>query len=76
MSNLSKMQSASSAAALKLPGNVAAIYWLWALGAVTVALTLATPAAFRIGGDNYYMAMTIPAGLIALAASYRFRGIR
>jgi len=47
-----------------------AIYRLSALGAVIVALTLATPFAYRIGGDNYYMAMTIPAGLAALIATW------
>src|SRR5690348_12224079 len=30
---------------------------------------LATPFAFRVGGDNYYMAMTMPAGFVALAAA-------
>src|SRR5207244_9194338 len=49
--------------------DAAATYRLWALGAAAAALTLATPFAFRLGGDNYYMAMTIPAGLVALAAT-------
>jgi len=69
VNNSSKIEGAATATALQSPGNVAALYWLWALGAVTVALTLATPTAFRIGGDNYYMAMMIPAGLVALAAT-------
>jgi hypothetical protein len=32
--------------------GVSAIYRLWALGIMTAALTLATPVAYRIGGDN------------------------
>src|SRR5437870_4930373 len=69
VNNSSNMEGTVAAAVFKLPGSVAAIYWLWALGAVIVALTLATPFAFRIGGDNYYMAMMIPAGLVALVAT-------
>jgi hypothetical protein len=46
-----------------------ALHRLWALAAVVAALTLATPFVFRIGGDNYYMAMAIAVGLAALAAT-------
>src|ERR1051326_7852776 len=69
VNNSSKIEDAATATAPQSPGSVASLYWLWALAAVTVALTLATPTAFRIGGDNYYMAMMIPAGLVALAAT-------
>ena len=46
-----------------------ALIRLWALGAVTTALTLATPFVFRAGGDNAYMAMAVACGLIAMAAT-------
>jgi len=42
---------------------------LCGLAAVLVALTLATPPAFKAFGDNGYMALTVPAALVALAAS-------
>ena len=44
-------------------------YWLAALGALTMALTLATPFAFWAWGDNGYMALTIPAGIVAIIAT-------
>ena len=43
-------------------------YRLAALGALTTVLTLATPFAFRAWGDNGYMAVTIPAGILAIIA--------
>ena len=44
-------------------------YGLVALGALTAALTLATPFAFQAWGDNGYMALTIPAGIVAIFAT-------
>jgi hypothetical protein len=56
-------------AALGAPGGPAALRRLWLLAAAAVALTLATPSAFRVGGDNAYMALAALAGLVALAAT-------
>ena len=54
---------------MKAADDKRALCWLAAIGAAIAALTLLTPAAFKAGGDNYYMAMTIPAGLLAIAAA-------
>lgn len=51
------------------PRDAAAPYRLWALGVAAVALTAATPFAFRAGGDNVYMALAITTGLVAIAAT-------
>jgi alpha-1,6-mannosyltransferase len=40
------------------------------IGAGVVALTLVTPFAFEACGDNAFMALTIPAGLLAIVATY------
>lgn len=50
--------------------NIPALYRLAALGAVVAILTLATPFAFRAGGDNAYMALAGLAGLVAVAATW------
>jgi hypothetical protein len=42
---------------------------LTAIGVVIVGLTSATPFAFETFGDNAFMAMTIPAGLLTIAAT-------
>jgi hypothetical protein len=42
---------------------------LTAIGAVVVGLTLATPFAFERFGDNAFMALTMPAGLLTIAAT-------
>jgi alpha-1,6-mannosyltransferase len=42
---------------------------LAALGAAIAALTLLAPLAFKTWGDNGYIALTIPAGCLALAAT-------
>jgi alpha-1,6-mannosyltransferase len=42
---------------------------LAAAGAALAALTLLTPFAFRAGGDNAYIALAIPAGLLTLVAA-------
>jgi alpha-1,6-mannosyltransferase len=49
--------------------NVSPLILLTAIGAVIVALTLATPIAFERFGDNAFMALTIPAGLLTIAAT-------
>jgi len=46
-----------------------AMFRLCLVGAAVAVLTLATPAAFRAGGDYAYMAMAIAVGLLAVAAS-------
>jgi alpha-1,6-mannosyltransferase len=49
--------------------NVSPLILLAAIGAVIVGLTLATPFAFERFGDNAFMALTIPAGLLTIAAT-------
>jgi alpha-1,6-mannosyltransferase len=46
-----------------------AFYQLCALAVALIALTLATPRAFAIWGDNGYIALTVPAAFVALAAT-------
>ena len=58
---------ASSAAAT--PDGARASTRLALLGVAALALTAATPFAFRAGGDNAYMAGAIAAGLVAMAAA-------
>jgi alpha-1,6-mannosyltransferase len=49
--------------------NEPSLYLLVGMGAIFASLTLVTPFAFRAGGDNAFIALTIPAGLLALAAT-------
>jgi alpha-1,6-mannosyltransferase len=49
--------------------HVPPLQLLAGIGAVLVGLTLVTPFAFEAGGDNAFMALTIPAGLLAIAAT-------
>jgi alpha-1,6-mannosyltransferase len=49
--------------------NVSPLILLTAIGAIIVGLTLATPFAFESFGDNAFMALTIPAGLLTIAAT-------
>jgi hypothetical protein len=49
--------------------RTAAIVWLAALASALIGITIATPSAFRAGGDNVYMIMAILSGLLALAAT-------
>jgi alpha-1,6-mannosyltransferase len=49
--------------------NVSPLILLTAIGAVIIGLTLATPFAFERFGDNAFMALTIPAGLLTIAAT-------
>jgi len=46
-----------------------AFHQLCALAVALIALTLLTPLAFKVWGDNGYIALTVPAGFIALAAT-------
>ena len=50
--------------------NLPPLHLLAATGAVLAGLTLVTPFAFVAGGDNVFMALTIPAGLLTIAATY------
>ncbi len=51
------------------PSDRAAFMRLIALGAAISVLTFLTPVAFKTWGDNGYIALTIPAGCLALAAT-------
>src|SRR5262245_1002589 len=46
------------------------LYALAGIGVVFAGLTLAAPFAFRAGGDNAFIALAIPAGLLTLAAAH------
>src|SRR5260370_6541740 len=50
--------------------NVAPLHLLAGIAAMLVALTLATPFAFEAGGDNAFIALTIPAGLLTIVATH------
>jgi len=45
------------------------LYALAGIGAIFAVLTLVTPFAFRAGGDNAFICLAIPAGLLTLAAA-------
>jgi alpha-1,6-mannosyltransferase len=47
----------------------APLYLLAGIGVVIIGLTLATPTVFETLGDNAFMALTIPAGLLTIAAT-------
>ena len=49
--------------------NESSLYILASIGAFLAGLTLATPFAFQAGGDNAFIALTISAGLLAVAAT-------
>jgi hypothetical protein len=49
--------------------GVPPLHLLTGIGAVLVALTLVTPFAFEAGGDNAFIALTILAGLLTIAAT-------
>ena len=49
--------------------NVPPLHRLAGIGFVLVALTLVTPFAFETLGDNAFMALTIPAGLLTIVAT-------
>jgi hypothetical protein len=50
--------------------NVAPLHLLAGIGVFIVGLTLVTPFAFESFGDNAFMALTIPAGLLTIGATY------
>jgi len=50
------------------------LYPLAAIGVAFACLTLATPFAFRAGGDNAFIVLAIPAGLLTLAAAHAAEG--
>src|SRR5258708_37669528 len=50
--------------------NASPLLRLAGIGAVLVALTLAPPFAFEAGGDNVFIALTIPAGLLTIVATH------
>jgi alpha-1,6-mannosyltransferase len=50
--------------------NEPPLYPLVGIGAMFAGLTLVTPFAFRAGGDNAFIALTIPACLLAFAATH------
>jgi len=49
--------------------NEPPLYPLAGIGAILAGLTLATPFAFRASGDNAFIALTIPACVLAFAAT-------
>jgi alpha-1,6-mannosyltransferase len=49
--------------------NLPPLHLLAGTGVVLVCLTLVTPCAFKAGGDNAFMALTILAGLLTIAAA-------
>jgi alpha-1,6-mannosyltransferase len=49
--------------------NEPPLYPLAGIGAIVVGLTLATPFAFQASGDNAFIALTIPACVLAFAAT-------
>ena len=51
-------------------GKHAPLYQLATIGAIFAGLTLATPFAFRAGGDNAFIAVAIPASLLTIAATH------
>jgi alpha-1,6-mannosyltransferase len=58
----SRLQSSSK--------DTSALFRLAGIGALLAGLTVVTPFAFRTGGDNAFIALTIPAGLLTIAAAY------
>ena len=50
--------------------NQSALYGLAGIGVTLAVLTFATPFAFRAGGDNAFIALAVPTGLLTIAAAY------
>jgi hypothetical protein len=50
--------------------GIAPLHILAGIGVIIAGLTLATPTAFETLGDNAFMALTIPAGCLTIAATY------
>jgi hypothetical protein len=59
----------SSWARARVGNDSAAICGLAAIGAIVAALTVAAPFAFESAGDNAFIALAIPAGLLVIAAT-------
>jgi hypothetical protein len=53
----------------RFAGNLPSLCLLAGIGAVIVGLTLVTPFVFEALGDNAFMAVTIPAGLLTIVAT-------
>jgi hypothetical protein len=53
----------------RFAGNLPPLCLLAGIGAVIVGLTLVTPFVFEALGDNAFMAMTIPAGMLTIIAT-------
>jgi alpha-1,6-mannosyltransferase len=51
--------------------NVPPLHLLAGIGAALAGLALVTPFAFEAGGDNAFIALTIPAGLLTIVATYQ-----
>ena len=49
--------------------NVPPLHLLAGIGVVLGGLTLVTPFAFETAGDNAFIALTIPAGLLTIVAT-------
>ena len=52
-----------------MSGKPSALYHLVLCGTGIVLLTLAAPFAFEVGGDNAFIALAIPAALLAIPAT-------
>jgi len=53
----------------RLSHERSALFRLIAIGVLVAGLTLAVPFAFEAAGDNAFIALTLPAGLLAIAAT-------
>jgi alpha-1,6-mannosyltransferase len=53
---------------MTVAGEKSDFYKLCALGAALAILTLLTPIVFKAWGDNAYIALTVPAGIVAFVA--------
>jgi len=69
VSTPAKIAGGETDRAFTAAGKASALRWLWLLAVAVTAITIATPFAFRAGGDNYYMLCAIAAGFVAIAAT-------
>jgi alpha-1,6-mannosyltransferase len=67
--NRSQPMATGSSASQAPVKKMSAFYGLAGIGATLAVLTFATPFAFRAGGDNAFIALAIPAGLLTIAAA-------
>jgi len=63
------MNKPGDTAALRSRAALKSMVRLWLLGAIVVATTLTIPPAFRIWGDNGYMALALATGVAASVAT-------